>query len=572
MQGALRHRGPDDEGNWRSASGEASFAHTRLSIIDLSGAAHQPMRAGDGRFTIVFNGEIYNFAALRQALESTGAQFSSRSDTEVIIRAYEVHGPACVSMLRGMFAFALWDERERTCLLARDRFGIKPLYYRADANGLVFASEVRALLASGLVAKDLDAEGVYGYFRSGSVPEPNTLLRDVRCLEAGQFAVWQGGRLLPQRYWQLGFSPESIEASDAVAATRAALLDSVEHHFVSDVPVGIFLSGGIDSTALVALARATGRSDLHTFSIAFPGSSGDEGGIARRTAAHFGTHHDEWPMTAAEGKELFGRFLGVLDQPSIDGFNTYAVSKLAHEHGMKVVLSGVGGDELFGGYKSFRDVPRLARWNRRLAALGPIRSGISAALRHGRPPQWRRLGDMLRRPPDLESAYAALRGIFTPDEANVLARKYTGGTADPLLEDRPGACDNADEQDVVSCLEVTRYMRNQLLRDADVASMAWGLELRVPYLDSGLAEALERIPAAIRLRPGKRLLLEAVPEVPEWVASQPKRGFLFPFERWLEEDWQDTFRAVERESPVSAGTWYRKWCIDMFDRWIERLN
>ena len=243
-----------------------------------------------------------------------------------------------------MFAFALWDEREKTCLLARDPFGIKPLYYYACAGQLCFASELRALLAAGAVPRDLDPQAVHGYFRTGSVPEPRTLLRGVRCLEAGRLAVWCEGRLETRRYWSLRFGAEPVAEADAVQSTRRALLDSVEHHFISDVPVGVFLSGGIDSTALVALARAIGRSELHTYSIAFPESPGDEGALARRTAAHFGTMHHEWPLDANTSRELFGQFLQVMDQPSIDGLNTFTVSKFARDRGMKVVLSGLGGE------------------------------------------------------------------------------------------------------------------------------------------------------------------------------------------------------------------------------------
>jgi asparagine synthase (glutamine-hydrolysing) len=259
MLSALRHRGPDDQGQFRSASGHAALAHARLSILDLSPAGHQPMVSPDGRLAIVFNGEIYNFQELRATLQDRGVVFRSNSDTEVVLRAYEAYGAECVAKLRGMFAFALWDERERTCLLARDPFGIKPLYLAESAGRLVFASEVRALLASGLVARDLDPQGLHGYFRTGSVPEPHTLLRNVRCLEAGHLAVWRAGRLETKSFWTLRFTPETTAAPAAVAATRNALLDSVRHHFISDVPVGVFVGGGFDSTASAWRAPSVAR-------------------------------------------------------------------------------------------------------------------------------------------------------------------------------------------------------------------------------------------------------------------------------------------------------------------------
>ena len=568
MLTALRHRGPDDQGCFHSPGGDAVLAHARLAILDLSPAGHQPMSTPDGRFTIVFNGEIYNYRELREPLQKDGVVFRSNSDTEVVLRAYGAYGAECVAKLRGMFSFAVWDERERTCLLARDPFGIKPLYFH-EANGqLVFASEVRALLASGLVRRELDPQGLHGYFRTGSVPEPRTLLRGVRCLEAGHLAIWQAGRLQARRYWKLRFQPEAVAAPEAARTVRQALLDSVAHHFISDVPVGVFLSGGIDSTALVGLARTVGRADLHTYSIAFPGTPGDEGGLAQRTAAHFGTTHHEWRLDAAAGRQLFSQYLQVMDQPSIDGLNTFTVSKFARDQGMKVVLSGLGGDELFGGYKSFREVPRLARLNRRLRLTGPVRAGVRAVLRRARRPQLRRLGEMLGQPARLDTAYAALRGTFTAAEATVLTRHYTGEEVvnDFSSEELPT---DPTPEDTVSRLELTRYMRNQLLRDSDVMSMAHGLELRVPFLDLPLMDTLTRIPSSTRLQPGKRFLLQAVPEVPDWIANQPKRGFLFPFDQWLGTEWREVFGALDRTCPVPTQTWYRKWAIFVLERWMQ---
>ena len=417
-----------------------------------------------------------------------------------------------------------------------------------------------------MLFRSLDPQAVHGYFRTGSVPEPRTLLRGVRCLEAGRLAVWCEGRLETRRYWSLRFGAEPVAEADAVQSTRRALLDSVEHHFISDVPVGVFLSGGIDSTALVALARAIGRSELHTYSIAFPESPGDEGALARRTAAHFGTTHHEWPLDANTSRELFGQFLQVMDQPSIDGLNTFTVSKFARDRGMKVVLSGLGGDELFGGYPSFRKVPQLARWNRRLQSLGPVRAGVRTVLRRASRPPLRRLGEMFGQPPGLQSAYAALRGTFTNAEASALTRHYTGVevTNDIRAEESPA---DPTPEDTISRLELTRYMRNQLLRDSDVMSMAHGLELRVPFLDLPLMGTVARVPAAFRLQRGKQFLLQAVPEVPDWIAQQPKRGFLFPFEQWLSAEWRDTFGERDRTSPVPLQTWYRKWAMFAFEHW-----
>ena len=573
MLGNIRHRGPDDEGVWTSADGNAGFAHTRLSILDLTAAGHQPMHTADGRLTITYNGEIYNFHELRRALEQRGDTFTTRTDTEVILKAYQRDGADCIKSLRGMFALAIWDERDRSCLLARDRFGIKPLYYHAADGRLTFASEVKALVASGAVPVELDPQGAFGYFLTGTVPEPHTLLRDVQCLDAGTYVIWKDGQLKSRRYWQLEFADEPVDAP--VEETRRALVDSIAHHFVSDAPVGIFLSGGIDSTALVALSRDAGQHDLHTFSLSFPGDPADEGVIAAQTALHFGTTHAEWSIDAATGRELFAGFLRAGDQPSIDGLNTFAVSRFARQHGMKVVLSGLGGDELFGGYPSFGQVPRLHAWNRRMARLGRIRPALGKQLESSAAdPRWRRLGDLFTQPAELAHTYHMFRAVFTHQEARALVERYTGTTVcqtcDPLSSSPPSL--DPTMRDAISRLELNRYMRNQPLRDSDTMSMAWGLELRVPFLDGPLVDTISRIPAAIRLQPGKRLLLQAVPEIPSWVATQPKRGFMFPFQRWLKDEWREMFIDIERGSPVRTETWYRKWCLFVFERWLERMK
>jgi len=572
MSSALRHRGPDDTGQWQSPSRLAGFAHTRLSILDLSAAGHQPMSTPDGRYTVVLSGEIYNFRELRRALEQHGVAFHTQTDTEVVLRAYQVHGEACVELLRGMFALALWDEHEQTCLLARDRFGIKPLYYSlAEGRHLVFGSEVRSLLASRLVSRDLDSRAVYAYFRAGSVPEPRTVLRDVRCLAAGHHSRWRAGRLETRRYWTLGFPTETIPPEEAVAVTRKALLDSVAHHFVSDLPVGIFLSGGIDSTALLALARATGEADLRTFSMSLPGTAQDEGPAARRIAAHFGTQHEDVPMDAATGRTLFAKFLRAVDQPSIDGLNTFAVAGFARDRGIKVALSGLGADELFGGYRSFRDVPRLARWAERLGWLGPARGLLGRALEAAAVgPRSQRIGDMLGQPAGVTTAYTTFRGVFTRADARALARHFAPAHGHEP-EDDEGEAEPIDPTpiDSVSRLELTRYVRNQLLRESDVMSMAWGLELRTPYLDAGLFDVVSRVPATLRLGAGKRLLLDAVSEVPSWVAAQPKRCFQFPFDQWLDAEWRGVFTDAGRNCPVATPTWYQKWSVFMLQRWVE---
>jgi asparagine synthase (glutamine-hydrolysing) len=568
MHGAIAHRGPDDRGQWQSAHHHAGFVHTRLSIIDPSPAGHQPMPLAE-RFTIIYNGEIYNFAELRSRLSAAGVPFRSNSDTEVILRLYEAHGPACVDSLRGMFAFAIWDEQERTCFLARDRFGIKPLFYREAAGVLTFASEVRALLAGGVPA-DVDATAAYHYFRSGSVPEPLTLIRGVRALEAGHYMTWREGRLTIRKYWEVCF-PESAPVDDAAAIARAALLDSVKHHFVSDVPVGVFLSGGMDSTAIVALASALRGSGLRTFSLAFPGSDLDEGAEARRTAAHFKTDHHEWALDGATAAGLLQQFLAAADQPSIDGLNTFMVARLARRHDTKVVLSGLGGDEMFGGYPSFREVPRLARLGQLAQFGGPLGTAAVRVAGEMGGSRLRRLNDLMSSPAGLANAYGVFRGVYSSEEASVLTTHFLGEQV-VNVESASSTFSDPTPADSVSRLELTRYMRNQLLRDADVMSMASGVEVRVPFIDSVLFDALARVPAQQRLERGKALLHRAVPEIPDWIARRPKRGFTLPFEQWLSHDWAGPLTKIDAPPTVKIDSWYRKWSVLAFERWLQRLS
>ncbi|MGB3207525.1 MAG: asparagine synthase (glutamine-hydrolyzing), partial [Crinalium sp.] len=425
MQDALQHRGPDDRGIYISGDRQIALAHTRLSILDLSPAGHQPMSTADGRFWITFNGEIYNFRELRSNLISQGENFSSQTDTEVILKLYQRLGVDCVQHLRGMFAFAIWDDLEKTCFIARDHLGIKPLYYWQSNSTLVFASELRTVLASSLPSINLSSSGLYGYLVSGSVPEPYTLIEGIHCLEAGNYLYWKAGNLTQKCYWQINFTAESISIPEAKEKVRAALIDSIQHHFISDVPVGVFLSGGIDSTAVVALASQTQTEQLRTYSIAFEENEWNEGETAQKVANTFDTEHTEYKITASLGRELLTQFLDSIDQPSIDGFNTFCVSQIARQNGTKVALSGLGGDELFGGYKSFQQVPRMVRLHQQLQAIKPITLGVGKGLEYwGKSAKLKRLGDFLQQEPNSVAAYRSFRGIFSHSEACSITSRY----------------------------------------------------------------------------------------------------------------------------------------------------
>jgi asparagine synthase (glutamine-hydrolysing) len=593
MQTALKHRGPDDAGIYISTDKQAALAHTRLSILDLSSAGHQPMSTTDNRYHITFNGEIYNFQELRENLISQGEKFHSQTDTEVILKLYQRIGSDCVQHLRGMFAFAIWDDLEKTCFLARDHLGIKPLYYYQLGTTLVFASELRAVLASGLPAINMSLEGLYGYLTTGSVPEPYTLIADIYCLSAGNWLYWQNVNITKKQYWQINFTPEKISPPEAREIVRKALLDSIQHHFISDVPVGIFLSGGIDSTTILALATQTQKSQLSTYSITFAESEFNEGELAQKIANHFGAKHTEYQVTSSFAKTILPDFLAAIDQPSIDGFNTFCVSKVAHDHGMKVVLSGLGGDEIFGGYQSFQKVPQMVEWSKKLNILPFLRTGLGIGLESWvNSPRIKRFGDFLTQTPSFASAYGTFRGIFSHQEACMIINQLSISTPilPPLVPSYQGEKPESSSlplargelgwgstpEDEVSFLELSCYMRNQLLRDSDVMSMNWGLELRVPFVDKNLLEAVAPIPSNIRLAQGKKLLTQAITEIPDWVINRPKKGFSFPFESWMNSEFGDYFDNVHQNLNIPLNIplkpWYRRWSLAILHHWWEQIN
>ncbi len=571
LQNRLAHRGPNDRGCYLNASRSVGLVHTRLSILDLSPAGHQPMKTADGRYTIVFNGEIYNFRKLRSELENNGCSFHSDSDTEVLLQLYAHYGAAMLQRLEGMFAFAIWDEVEQTCFLSRDPLGIKPLYYSLE-GGLAFASELRALLATHLCPRRIDPQSLAQYLLFGSVPEPGTIVDGVRALPAGHSLQWSAKGVSVTSYWEPSYSSEPIDYPTATMRTKAALRDSVERHLVSDVPVGVFLSGGLDSTSLLALATEISGQSLETFCISFDEAEFNEGEVAQRTAKHFNCRHHDWRLNAKEGRELIEKFLTTIDCPSNDGFNTYCVSQLASQSGLKVVLSGLGGDELFGSYPSFQKVPQLLAWHKTASMLGPCRKLIGQTLTKYRPgSNWARLGVYLQTKGKELAAYWAMRGFFTPSETDEIVRHYTGQSCqqacmqylDQAIPAQPTTVDS------VAYLETTRYMRNQLLRDSDVFSMAHGLELRVPLVDKTLFETVNKIPVKLRLKAGKQLLCDAVPEIPEWILNAPKRGFRFPFENWVKQEWNNELEAFDDVYSFPMTTWYRKWTLFTLEYFLQ---
>ena len=557
LDASLAHRGPDGAGRWMSPASTSGgpgvlLVHRRLAIIDPGPGGAQPMSTPDGRHHIVFNGEIYNYRELRADLESRGVRVSSGSDTDVLLRLLALDGPASLARVRGMFAFACWDETERSLLVARDRFGIKPLYIAANARRVAFASEIGALRAAGLAGHDVSAAGVLAFLEWGSVPPPLTWARDVEMLAPGTWRCWRIGAARETR----GVFADAREPyrSDAhapmpTAAFRAdvadAVRDSVRAHLVADVPVGVFLSGGIDSGALVSCATSAGAGNLQTFTVAFDDES-SESARAAQVASLFGTKHHELHLASDDVARDLPAVLARLDQPTIDAVNSYYVSRAVAATGIKAVLSGAGGDELFGGYPSFTRLPRAMaakRWAGPLwPAIGPLAGVMMPERLRAR---WRHFAAANG---SLAEAYRVQRGFLLPEEVRALAgpalvdAQWRDADADVrstehLLLDTAASGDEAPAASVAR-LESRMYLGSQLLRDLDVMSMAHALEVRVPFVDHTLVShvwpVLARHPELMR---GKRLLHESLERpLPQSIVNHPKQGFTLPFARWMRGD------------------------------------
>jgi asparagine synthase (glutamine-hydrolysing) len=628
MTAALRHRGPDEDGflvNDPRAPGLA-LGMRRLSIIDLPGG-HQPAWNEAKDVAVIYNGEIYNYRELRERLTSLGHTFSTQSDTEVLVHAWEEWGEDCLPELRGMFAFALLDLRKRYAtspllFLARDPLGIKPLYYTQTADGFLFASEVRALLARGDagVSKEISPDALTAYLLFGSVSEPVTLLE-------GVFSLPPGHRMLlyvPERrrtprarpWWDLMRSPAARDPRKprtfeaAAARVRPLLEDAVRAHLIADVPVGLFLSSGMDSGAIAAIAGRL-KPNIWSFTLSFPGTSYDEAPLARAVAKACGTQHRE---IALDGDGMLGRLdeaIGALDQPTMDGINTYFVSWAAREVGLKVALSGLGGDELFAGYRTFENVPRLERLIRTAwFAPAPVRRALAPILRtlignRASSDGARKVIDAWIAPDALPHPYFFTRTLFPVAELPRLIEprfrpstvNADGVTLEPTwvgrLERMADTARKLEPIAGISWLEMRSYMVNTLLRDTDSVSMGQSLEVRVPLLDTPLVEFVSTLPDAARQRPGtqKALLAEAIGDVlPKQVLAQRKRTFTLPWKEWLRGPLRariersfgelspalvphvhpNGVKSVWQDFIAGKTSWSRPWSLYVLNEWCRR--
>jgi asparagine synthase (glutamine-hydrolysing) len=601
MVDALRHRGPDGEGCsplQHRGHTVGWFGHTRLAVLDLTDAGRQPMTTADGRFSLAFNGEIYNYREVRVELERQGRRFKSRTDSEVVLEAFGTWGERCLGRFRGMFAIAVWDEDSGRLFLARDRLGVKPLYYAARGHDFVFASELRALMGSGLVPRRLSAAGLDDYLRFGSVSDPETIVEGVRALLPGHWLVWQDGRFETGSYWDPARSsahpaPQRGAPVRNTATARDLLCEAVECRLVSDVPVGVFLSGGMDSSALAGVVRRCCARPLSTFSVVFDEPEFNEAPYSRAVAAELETDHHEIAVTQREVLEALPHAIAAMDQPTADGINTYMISRAARRAGLTVALSGLGGDEVFGGYSSFRTVPRMERWLKAWRRIPvPLRRCVTSTMT-GLMPAGDAAGKLaLLMGGSPVDPYSLSRTLFLPDLISRLARvspTAQRGAGERMPAD-PGR--GFDPVNRVSYRELRNYLPNTLLRDSDCMSMAHGLELRAPFVDHRLVEFMLSVPGGEKLDGGgnKPMLARAMRGIlPEAISRRAKRGFTFPFQRWMRDDlrpeierafggrngqladWMncDAVRQVWSGFLDGRTSWSRPWALYVLLRWAE---
>lgn len=587
MLKALRHRGPDHEGTYEKHlhDGILWLGHRRLSILDLSHSGNQPMISSTGRFVVTYNGEIYNFREIRFDLEKSGYRFKGHSDTEVLLASWERWGIEAIQHFCGMFAFALWDNKERSLWLVRDRMGEKPLYYWIGKNRVIFASEVSAILDSGEVDRRMDSDGLDAYLTFGSVAEPHTLVKGVWALEAGHWLRICHGKRVCRSYWDIAEIPESLNSSkqtQAVKATRTRLLEATRMCMVSDVPVAVLLSGGIDSSSNVVLLKEQAYQNLKTFSVVFEGagSAFNEEKWSDLIAKRFNTHHTKVVVNLAEAREWVPEAVKAMDQPSVDGINTYIVSRAIAAHGIKVAVSGQGADELFLGYWQRRMFPFILFLARLpVNSFRPVINRLVGRWESLHDTRYEKIIQTLGAKDSLSAAYLAQHTIFSQKGIERLR-----GSKRPPQLCFVNSSGGRTPLGKLSRLELRYYLRNTLLRDADQMSMANSLELRAPFLNHRLVEDVVALPVDLKVQSARQkpLLVDAVGSgLPRCISDRPKQGFTLPFNIWLRaglclsdvtaiEMGLDK-RAIKKVVLRFEGgqNWSRYWALQVLAAWIS---
>jgi asparagine synthase (glutamine-hydrolysing) len=598
----LRHRGPDDRGEERfevEIGPPVYLGHQRLSIIDLTKMGHQPMPNDTRSIWISTNSEIYNFKELREELEAKNYNFRSRSDTEVLLKAYEEWGVECLQKLRGMFAFAIWDSHKKVLFLARDRLGIKPLYYFSSSDCFLFASEVRALAATGIPETSLNATGLFHFLSFGSLSAPDTLWESIKELMPGHYLLVTPESMVEKQYWNPLSSPK-ISPDSLDSLLKNTLKESVKLRQVSDVSLGAFLSGGIDSSAVVSLMQKETDSPVETLAVVFKEPDYDESAYSDKVAQEMETRHRTLELDESDLVNALPEAIAAMDQPTVDGINTFLISKCARQAGWKVALSGIGGDELFGGYGSFSLLPKLSVFEKYLSAL---------------PRSWRIFtGNCLKRflpASDLNSklahfvrgqksgshSYFLLRALF-PEERVLSLFRDKNRASKEILKHLQRTQQQLDSMSAlhplkqISYLELTHYLSNTLLRDTDMMSMAHGLEIRVPLIDHRLVELMFSIPSEIQFArpPPKSLLVNSLPNpLPPEIVHRKKMGFTLPFEHWMRNELREEVESVLLEPVFPLAdfidetevrevwmdflarrvSWSRPWALYVLKKWLK---
>ena len=604
MLDAIKHRGPDDRGEKKIGPKNGIniyLGHQRLSVIDPSQGGHQPMSNNDSTIWISTNSEIYNYRELKDDLEHE-YNFRSKSDTEVLLRSYEVWGLDCLKKIRGMFAFAIWDDTNNKLVLARDRIGIKPLYYFSKNNIFLFSSELRAILASKIDKPGINPTGIFQYLSYGRMGSIDSILDSIMELPPGHFLVADKHGIKVQKYWD-PFNENKLEQSPTKIVQRiGSCLDEVaRQHLVSDVPIGAFLSGGIDSSAVVSMITANTPAPIRSISVTFQDKDYDESKYSSLFANHLGTNHHELLLSERDLIENLSPALASMDQPTVDGINTYMVSQAAKNMGLKVALSGLGGDELFAGYNSFSLVPRLNKIKKILNSLPTsLRKQLSNLASRLMPPSDKsaKLIHFIKGQYNGAHVYFLFRSLFCEQELGslfsdplILKKEITKNLnrTQELIDSHSGL----SPVDLVSYLEMTHYMSTTLLRDTDMMSMAHGLEIRVPLLDHKLVELMFSIPSNMKIKQGtlKPLLVNSLTrKLPEFIVRRKKMGFTLPFEVWMRGKMRSEIESVllspsEKLSDFISQdgvqkiwnnflkkrcSWSRPWSLYVLKKWVDK--
>lgn len=597
MTRAMAHRGPDAEGFFVDAG--IALGHLRLSIIDLSTAANQPFSDHSGRYIMVYNGEIYNYQQIKSLIKDY--EFRTSSDTEMILAAYIKWGAACLDHFRGMFAFAIWDRREQELFIARDRMGVKPLYYYAGAEKLIFASEIRGILATGLPEKKIDRAALIEYFSYQSISYPFSGIEGIHQLESGSWMKIKGGHIEKKIYWDVTATTTDFDFSDPRSVQkriRELMLQSVERRLVSDVPVGAFLSGGIDSSAVVGLMAEAGPARPNTFTVSFEEKEYDESVYADLIAKKFNTHHNKILLQPTVFLDELKNALDAMDSPSGDGVNSYVVSKAIRRNGMTVALSGAGGDELFAGYPFFGHYLSLHERNDLYKIPTGLRRIMARIWSAGRDYGKRgKTGQLLQLPSNtIGDVYPIFRQILSP---GLLRNLTTLSDEKPLITAVQAELTAKKESllrmpllSQISAAEYLGYTQHTLLKDTDQMSMAVSLEVREPFFDQDLVEFVLAVPDRLK-KPvyPKSLLVESLkPLLPDEIVHRRKQGFLFPWNNWLKNElrsFSDThIRNMAKRSFVREGQlldywkrflagdknvrWAELWLFIVLDYWLEK--